>query len=175
MRDAPPDGGLEREVEREVERWLYREAELLDDGRFGEWLELLADDVVYRMPVRTTRERGAGAGVSFEMEHFYDDIATLRLRVERLGTEYAWAEDPPSRTRRFVANVRVGPGPSADEVEARSYFLVYRNRGDSPGQDLISGERRDVLRRAGGGWRLARRTILVDQATLGTKSLAIFL
>jgi 3-phenylpropionate/cinnamic acid dioxygenase small subunit len=125
------------------------------------------------MPVRINREKGDHPDASEAMEHFSEDRVTLRLRVERLKTDFAWAEDPPSRTRRFVSNVRVSPGADGT-VDTRSYLLVYRNRGDTPAVEILSGERRDVLVRAAGGWRIRRRTIIIDQASLGAKNLAIF-
>lgn len=158
----------------EVEDFLYHEAELVDSGRFGEWLELMTDDVRYEMPVRMTRERGGAPDVSDEAQFFWDDRATLQLRVDRLRTEFAWAEDPPSRTRHFVANVRVRPAERPDEVEARSYVLITRSRGDGARYDLLAGERRDRLRRVDGAWRLARRAFVVDQVVLGTRNLSIF-
>ncbi len=158
----------------EVEDFLYGEAELVDAGRFQDWLDLLTEDIQYQMPVRMTRERAQGSDLSEEMQFFWDDRATLGLRVERLRTEFAWAEDPPSRTRHVVSNVRVRPSANLDEVEARSYVLIYRNRGDAAGHDLLSGERRDLLRRVGGAWKLARRSFVVDQVVLGTRNLAIF-
>lgn len=161
-------------IREEVEDFLYREAELVDGGRFEEWLDLMTEDVLYQMPVRLTRERGEGADASSEMQFFWDDRATLGLRVQRLRTEFAWAEDPPSRTRHFVTNVRVRPIDVPDEIEARSYLLIYRNRGDTAQYDLISGERNDRLRRIVGAWKLARRSFVVDQAVLGTRNLAIF-
>jgi 3-phenylpropionate/cinnamic acid dioxygenase small subunit len=165
---VPPD------VREEVLEFLHHEAELLDAGRLEEWLDLLTDDVSYTMPVRMTRERGQEPELSTEMQFFQDDRTTLGLRVRRLRTEFAWAEDPPSRTRHFVANVRIRPGASADEVAVRCNVLIYRNRGASAGHDLISGERREVLRRVGGAWKLARRVFVADQATLGVDNLAIF-
>ncbi len=159
----------------EVLQFLFREAELLDRGEFSEWLELLADDVAYSMPVRLTRERSDKPDRSELMEHFLENRETLELRVKRLSTDFAWAEDPPSRTRRFVSNVRLSSGSTEAELEVRSYILVYRNRGDAADADLISGERQDILIRIGAGWKLKRRMILVDQATLGTRNLGIFL
>lgn len=158
----------------EIEQWLYREAELLDTGRLSEWLELLTDDVTYTMPVRVNRERGQ-SGIAMDLQHFADDRQTLQLRVDRLNTEFAWAEDPPSRTRHFVTNVRVYPTANADEVEVRSYLLLYRNRREWTGADLLSGERQDLLRRVDGAWRLARRLIVVDQSTLGMMNLSVLL
>ncbi len=162
------------QVRDEILDLLHREAELLDEGRLDEWLDLLTDDVTYQMPVRMTRERGQTGDVSTEMQHFWEDRATLALRVQRLKTEFAWAEDPPSRTRHFITNVRLRAGANPDELDVRSYVLIYRSRGDSPVSDLISGERREVVRRVNGVWKFARRVFVPDQATLSTKNLAIF-
>jgi PAH dioxygenase small subunit len=161
------------EVYHEIVQFLYHEAELLDAGRFTEWLDLLTDDIAYHMPVRINREKGDHPDASDVMEHFSENRLTLGLRVARLKTDFAWAEDPPSRTRRFVSNVRVSPGADG-ETAVRSYLLIYRNRGDTPAVEILSCERRDVLVRAGGGWKVRRRTIIVDQASLGAKNLAIF-
>ena len=162
------------QIRDEVQDFLYREAELLDGGRFQEWLDLMTDDILYQMPVRMTRERGQGGDASADMQFFWDDRATLGLRVQRLKTEFAWAEDPPSRTRHFVTNVRIRPTDVPDELDVRSYLLIYRNRGDTAQYDLISGERQDRLRRVAEAWKLAKRSFVVDQAVLGTRNLAIF-
>src|SRR5919198_5797075 len=155
----------------EVVTWLDNEAALLDEGRLEEWLDLLTDDVGYTMPLRLTRERGGGPDMHHGSPHFHDDAHTLRMRVERLKTEFAWAEDPPSRTRRFVTNVR--PLATADGVDVRSYLLVYRNRGEDTGAELISAERHDHLRRTADGLRLSRREVRIDQSTLGVRNLAL--
>lgn len=162
------------QVREEVLDFLYREAELLDTGRLEDWLALLTDDVQYRMPVRLTRERTSPTDRSDQMHFFWDDRATIELRIRRLRTDFAWAEDPPSRTRHFVSNVRIAPAAGADEFEVRSYVLVYRNRGDTAAYELLSGERRDLLRRVAGAWRLARREVTIDQASLANQNLAIF-
>jgi 3-phenylpropionate/cinnamic acid dioxygenase small subunit len=162
------------DLEREIAAFLYREAELLDSSRLEEWLGILTEDVTYEMPVRVTRE-GDNAQVTSEMSHFSEDRHSLELRVKRLKTNFGWAENPPSRTRRFISNIRVEQTQDANEVKAQSYFLLYRSRGNSPEVDLLSGERRDLLRKVDGNWRLAERLIIVDQTVLGTRNLAIFL
>jgi len=159
----------------EVQQFLVHEAELLDDYRERDWLALLTEDVEYAIPVRVTKERAAGKGFSAHAFHMQEDFGMLETRIERLETEYAWAEDPPSRTRRCVSNVRLDGGESADELLVKSNLLLYRNRGDAPTHQLICCERHDVLRRVDGALRLARRDVYLDQATLGTHNLAIFL
>ena len=155
--------------------FLNREAELLDDNRITEWFALIDPEIDYRVPIRVTRERAAGAGFSTEGWHMFEDHGSLATRVARLETEYAWAEDPPSRTRRLVTNIRVEPGDSPKELRVKSNFLIYRGRYDSPDFDLTTGERRDVLRRMDDGLRLLSRLVLLDHATVGTHNFAIFL
>ncbi len=161
-----------------VEDFLYHEADLLDDRRFEEWLELFADDARYWMPVRDNRLTGPDA-VARELSepggnyYFDDSKETLRIRVERLYTGSAWAETPPSRTRHLISNVRIRR-ERGDEVEVQSSFLVYRTRLEHD-RDLFVGRRTDVLRRVEDGFRIARRTIVLDQAILDAKNISVFL
>ena len=96
MHDSAAGPVVGEDLYRQVREWLYQEAELLDEGRFEAWLELLADDLLYQAPVRLTRERATGGDVSFEMFHLDETRATLGLRVERLRTERA--EKPAKKT-----------------------------------------------------------------------------
>lgn len=162
-------------VRLEVEDFLYHEAQLLDENRYREWFELLAPEIIYRIPVRVTREKSAGFGFSREAFHMDEDWGSLEKRINRLETDYAWAEDPPSRTRRYVTNVRVEPGESQDQLKVRANLLVYRGRYDSSNYNLIPAERHDSIRQIDGQWRIARRLVLLDQTTLATHNLGIFL
>lgn len=166
---------VDAQTRQEIEDFLYYEAELLDDRRFDEWIELFAEDARYEMPIRVTREKRAGWELAPNGKIFDDTKATLRIRVQRLGTEYAWAEDPPSRTRHYLTNLRISPGERAGEYQVRCNLLVYRNRGESPEYDLLSAERQDLLRRRpGGGWEIARRLVALDQSTVNSRNLSIF-
>lgn len=157
-----------------VAEFLYREAELLDERRWREWLALLADEVTYEMPVRVTRAHSLEGSVLTDMDHFREDRFTLEKRVERLETEYAWTEDPPSRTRHVVTNLRVFRSSSGDLV-AKSYLLLFRSRGDVRPPEWVCAERTDRLRRVDGQLRLVHRRIVVDESVLRTQNLAIFL
>jgi len=173
--DRPTAVPVDEGTRRLVRDFLLLEAELLDDRRFRDWLDLLAPDINYRMPVRVTRTKGGSAEFSSDSYHFIENRQRLGLRVERLETGAAWAEEPPSRTRHFVSNIRVSVGASAGEVQAKSNLLLYRTRGNAPTHDLLSAERHDLLRLGEDGWKLARRTILLDQATITTHNLSVFL
>ena len=101
-----------------------------------------------------------------------EDRGMLQTRVDRLDTEYAWAEDPPSRTRRLVTNIRVAA--DGDRIAARSNLLVYRGRHGDTVDQLIAAERHDTLIRAD-DLRLTERIVYLDHTALRTPNLAIFL
>ncbi len=160
-------------------QFLVEEAALLDAADYAGWLGLLCDDIRYLMPVRVTTARGAGFDTLADMGHFDEDLYALRKRVQRLATDHAWTEDPPSRTRHFVTNIRTFRSSAfrSDGAEFRveSAVLLFRSRGDTREADLVSAGRTDVLRETAAGLRLARREILVDEAVLRTQNLAVFL
>jgi 3-phenylpropionate/cinnamic acid dioxygenase small subunit len=179
---------IEENVIREVEQFLYCEARLLDERRFHEWLELLTDDIRYRMTTRGNRYPRISKSIAIldparyveedlegedEFAVLDEDKASLKGRVARLDTGMAWAEDPPSRTRHFLSNVEVSPGGAADEVEIRCNFIVYKNRSETE-QDFYVGARRDVLRRDGDGWKIASRRLVLDQNVMLAKNISTF-
>ncbi len=160
----------------EIEQFLYEEASLLDARRFHEWLDLLTDDLEYWMPVRSTRARG-------DEEHefakpgegaFFDETKELiKIRIQKLDTGFSWAEDPPSRTRHLVNNVRIIERLSRSDVKVACNFIVYRSRL-ARDEDLWVGRREDTLRKDEGVWKLAKRHIFLDQVSLQSKNLSIF-
>jgi len=97
----------------------------------------------------------------------------LTQRIEKLDTGYSWAEDPPSRTRHLVTNVRIRAGSTPTQVTLDCNFIVYRTRLDTD-EDLWVGRREDTLRKENGGWRIARRKIVLDQTVLKSKNLSSF-
>ena len=153
-------------------QFLVEEAALLDAADYSGWLALLTEDIRYVMPVQVTTARGAPA--SNGMGHFDEDMYALRKRVQRLATDHAWTEDPPSRTRHFVTNVRTFRA-EGDDLRVESALLLFRSRGDTREPSLISAGRTDLLRATADGLRLARREITVDESVLRTQNLAVFL
>jgi 3-phenylpropionate/cinnamic acid dioxygenase small subunit len=158
--------------------FLRREAALLDNGRQREWLAMLHRDLRYRIPVRVTRWRAEGPGFTRSM-HMDETYGSLDGRIARLETNFAWGEDPPSRTRRFVTNLHVEQQTDdPDRLNVSSYLMVTRSRWDNPTYQLITGERRDVLVRSGqeaDDYLLVKRYVLLDQSNLGTVNMALFL
>ncbi len=159
-------------LQQEIEQFLYKEAALFDERRFEEWLELLADDVLYWVPVRETRERwGEDVRRQQEMAYMEEDKSSLELRVKRLGTGLARAEEPPSRTRHLITNVRI-VAERGEEVEVHSYVLVFQSRYASY-ENFYIGKREDVLRKVNGEWKVARRKVILDHALL-PRTLSVF-
>jgi 3-phenylpropionate/cinnamic acid dioxygenase small subunit len=162
----------------EAEEFLYAEADLLDQRKFGEWLDLLTDDVIYFMPMRRNVKQGQHA--EHENTRFGEDISwfeedkwTLAKRVEQIQTGVHWAEEPMSRVCHMVSNVRILQEKSPTEIIVGSRFLVYQNRNQYENYTLI-GKRTDTLRKVGGRWKLARREIILDQSVLLAKNLTVF-
>src|ERR1700733_1200985 len=120
---------VSREDKESIRDFLYLESMALDERRFRDWLGLFAQDARYEMPVRVTREKLAEWELSPVSRIFDDTKQTLEVRVRRLETDFAWSEQPPSRTRHFVTNVLVEATETAGEFRALSNCLVYRSRG----------------------------------------------
>jgi 3-phenylpropionate/cinnamic acid dioxygenase small subunit len=173
---------------REVEQFLYREARLLDERRFHEWLDLLTEDIRYRMATRSNRYPQSSKAIAIldpgryveedlegedEFAILDETKATLAGRVARLDTGMAWAEDPPSRTRHLISNIEVAPGGAEGVVEVRCSFIVYKNRSETE-QDFYVGARRDLLRRVDGSWKIASRRLTLDQNVMLAKNISTF-
>lgn len=165
----------------EIEHFLYREADLVDDRRFDEWLALFADDLHYRVPlVRNVRAQAAEEQYrngSLDVAWFDEGKETLAQRVAQIRTGVHWAEEPASRTVHLVSNVRVTEAlpsvESPEEVEVRCKVLVYRHRNQTQ-EDTLVGHRVDRLRRKGAAWQIVRRIVYVKQSVVLANTLSFF-
>lgn len=166
----------------DIEDFLYSEADLLDERRFRDWLNLLAEDITYFMPIRRNVKFGqhkerentrSGSGISW----FDEDKWTLTKRVEQILTGVHYAEEPLSRICHMITNVQilaVRPGVEVPrEVDVKSRFLVYQNRVEYETYFFV-GKRNDTLRLTDAGWKVARREIILDQNVLLAKNLTTF-
>jgi len=160
----------------ELTEFLYREAELLDERRYEEWLDLFTEDARYWLPLRrnmksTELERENSSDLS-GISWFDEGKETLTGRVRQIQTGVHWAEEPHSRVCHIVSNVQVLKATSA-EVMVKSRILVYRNRLQDE-TDFFVGKREDLLRRVNRQWKIARRKIILDQNVLLSKNITIF-
>ena len=135
----------------EIEDFLYHEAALLDAWKLDEWLALLAEDAVYRVPSNDRPEAEPRAA----LYTIADDIHRIRARVKRLRDPHAHAESPPSRTRRQISNVRI---TGRDPLRVEANFIIHRFRRNDvrqyvgfyryefkPGTKLVIAKREAVL------------------------------
>ena len=156
----------------QIEALLFFEAQLLDEGRFHEWLDLFTEDCTYRMPLR---EFVQGAVRNIQETHFglYDeDKSSLKMRVRRFDTGLAHVELPPSITQHLITNIRVEKSENGNEYIVRSNFLVFQLRHETKG-DIFVGSRLDKIRLQNGKWYIAARTITLAQPIL-PRALSIF-
>jgi 3-phenylpropionate/cinnamic acid dioxygenase small subunit len=147
-----------------IETLLYREARLLDERRFDEWLALYTQDALYWVPAG-----GEAPDPKRHVSLVYDDRQRLELRIGRVQSAHAWAQDPPSMTNRAVTNIEPGE-PAGDEVEVQSVLTLLELRASR--QNLYMARCRHTLRR-NGGWKIARKEVhllnrgeVIDNLTL---------
>lgn len=168
-------GAVSADLQHEIEQLLYAEAELLDSYRLEEWLELLTEDVRITAPIRRDTHPGTEQSeFSEEGYYLYNEYDILRERVTRLGKEYAWAENPRSRVRHVISNVRVTEA-EGDEYVVQNNQLVYRSYGNTAKQDVLSARRETTLRRVDGDLKVAGRVVYFDDSVIEIKNLTIVL
>ncbi len=164
---------------REIEDFLYREADLLDEREFQAWLDLFSDDIRYWMPLRRNlafKDRDRDISGDNEVAWFDDNRRTLQSRVNQIMTGVHWAEEPLSRVSHLVSNIRIdGAYEDAEggEILVKSHFLVHRNRMETE-TAFLAGRRHDTLRRVGDSFKICLRKIIIDQSTLTVKNLSFF-
>lgn len=164
-----------RDLWYDLMQFYTEEAWLLDERKFKQWLNIFTEDVFYFIPRRKNVYR---KDLSREITK-YGDLAILeeskrdlQMRIARLDTGMAWAEDPPSRTRHIIANLVVEPLENG-EVKTKTAFLLYKSHLEYD-QDLYAGMREDILRQVDGEWKVSRRTIILDANVLLTKNVSVF-
>jgi len=166
------------ELQHEIEQFYYREAAALDRREYDIWLTMLDEDLRYFMPLRRNRLKRFDStefSTDDEFASFDDNYAMIKGRVRKLASDVSWSENPGSKTRHLVSNVMIAIGDEPGTYAVDSAFITYRNRAERQ-VDIWAGERRDVIRRSDTpyGFKISRRTILIDQTTLLSNNLSIF-
>jgi len=143
----------------EVEDLLYREAALLDEWKLEEWLEMLTEDAIYQVP-STDAPEGDARNTLYIIA---DDAPRIRSRVKQLLGKSAWAENPHSRTRRMITNVRV-TGADGDTILATANFAVHRMRYEMV--DAYVGRYEYKLARFDNALKIRERIAILDNEAL---------
>lgn len=163
------------ELQHEVEQFLYFEAALLDERRFREWLDLIAEDIEYTLDTNSLaqfrdRRKGWAPPTTYI---FHEDKYQLERRIARIETGQAWADEPASRTRHFVTNVRI-LAEADGEILVGCNYLAHRASKSRDHHSYI-GTRRDTLRRVGDSFQIACRRLELDEFTLMSANVSILL
>lgn len=157
------------EQKREIEELLSREAHLLDQNRFDEWLKLFTDDVEYLIPLRENTQGDVEPAGHPVMK---DDKNMMEMRVRKNATGLSHVEIPRSMTAHMISNVVVEDSEKSGEMSVESTFLVRQLR-KLRDEAWWSGRRHDQLRPVDGSWRIARREVFLD-ATVLPRGISIF-
>ena len=140
-------------IEKLVEEFLYREARLVDEHRYDEWLSLWSDDGVYWIPCRHE-----DTDPSRQVSIIYDNRAKLGDRIARFKSGAVLAQDPPSRMRRLISNIEVEPEAENQLTAASNFILVEARAGQ---QQVWCGRSFHTLRIAGEALKIARKKVLL--------------
>jgi p-cumate 2,3-dioxygenase beta subunit len=138
-----------------IEDFFFAEAALLDEWRLREWLELLTEDAVYEVPATDTPDGDPRTTLML----IADDMARLRSRVDQLLGKSAWAENPRSRTRRLISNVRIR-GVEGDRLRVTANFAVHRIRFEQ--MDTYVGRYEYTLVQRAGALKIRERRAILD-------------
>lgn len=165
--------------------FYFREARLLDERLYQQWLALLSPNIEYTVPARhipqldnDKRETEAFLNrtqeFSVELDPPLRDEKQLHLmiRVMRSLKMMAWTENPPARTRRHVSNIE-GIAEDDHTITTYSNTLLYYSRHEHT-QHLYSYQRRDVLEKNADDFKILKREVLLDAVVMPAPGAGLF-
>ncbi len=136
-----------------VESFLYREARLMDESAYDEWLSLWTDDALYWVPCNRD-----DSDPTREISAVYDDRTRLQGRIDRLKSGVAYAQDPKSRMRRLISNIEIEDAPNGELIVSSNFILVELRRSK---QDVFGGRSTHRLRADGDSFKIAHKKVLL--------------
>lgn len=157
--EMTPVAGQDEIALAEVERFLVEEAALLDEWKLDDWLALVAEDGRYLVPSLDSPDSDHRTALFL----IADDRRNLASRVRQLLGKTAWSENPHSRTRRLVTNVRI-LGAEGDAVKVTANFAVWRFQHGAT--DVYVGRYLHLLVRGPAGLLFRERRTVMDMETL---------
>ena len=137
-----------------VEQFLYLEARLQDEHRYGEWEALWTDDALYWVPAG-----GDDIDPSRQVSYVYDNRARIASRIRQLQTGQRHAQSPVSRMRRLISNVEVHAEDTQGVLVAESNFILIESRHAR----LVTWAGRTIhrLRSEGSSFRMCGKKVLL--------------
>ncbi len=142
--------GMER---RQIEDFIYREARLMDEHQYDDWLALWTDDAVYWVPSNKD-----DIDPMLSVSIIYDDRRRIGDRIDRLKSGMAYAQKPPSRMRRVVSNLEVEEGGNGEVTTYSNFVLTEMRRGV---RNIWSGRTVHKLRLEDGDLKMAFKKVLL--------------
>lgn len=160
----------------EIQNSVNREAYLLNHEKLDQWCDNLEDDLVYWAPIRENilRRNRVPEITTFRVPLFEETKDSILMRLKRNDSGMCWTEDPPTRQVTAISNLQAFETDKDDEFEVHTVFTLYRSRFERDDNTLM-GRRKDIWRKVGNDFRLAGRLIMLQQSTLLTKNLNVFM
>jgi len=137
----------------DIEQFLFREARLMDEHRYEEWLSLWADDAVYWVPCGHE-----DTDPLRQVSIIYDNRTKLGDRVARLQSGSVMAQDPKPRMRRVISNVAIESSSGVETTVGSNFILVQARNNE---QLIWCGRSTYKLRAEGGGLKIAHKKVLL--------------
>ncbi|PCI65624.1 MAG: aromatic-ring-hydroxylating dioxygenase subunit beta [Piscirickettsiaceae bacterium] len=159
-----------------LQRQLYYEARILSAAQYDEWLTMLADNIKYSMDMpqrRFIEDKSTATRAPRKTPIFDDDMAAIKMRIERFKTGFVWAENPINAIRHIISNVEVFETEVEDEFAVYSIIEVHRSRLDAERKRLTAG-RRDRWRVSGTEFKLVERTATLDDGVVLDSNINFF-
>ena len=135
----------------QVEALLYHEAELLDNKSLAAWLELLTEDVLYRMPLKRDQHEE-----EIHNSLFYEDHFLLKVRIERLNSPRVFSQQPPSYCQHVLQRPQI-TDVSEDACHTRTPFVYLESQLDE--QIVLAGVAHHELVREDAELKIRRKRI----------------
>ncbi|GAA4344279.1 aromatic-ring-hydroxylating dioxygenase subunit beta [Pigmentiphaga soli] len=153
----------------EIQRFVYREARLLDERRFAEWRELFAEDGAYWVPTRHDQ-----ASPDEAVSIFYDTRKTMQARIDRLAHPDAHVQAPPSHTTHLVSNIELEPEPAPGGAWiAHAAFVMAEYRHTEP--RWYAGRYQYRLLRDGAALKIALKKVVLVDCIRSFTAMAVYL
>lgn len=163
-----------------IQRFLFEEAEFLDQRRYREWLALFAPEFSYRVPARFHRQQD-GLKDKWEIARelsgnddlpiVLHDRASMEAQIIRIESGRSASDAAPWFTTRLITGVIADEAIQTGCFHVRSRFLIQRYKRGR--EQFIAGERQDLLLRTGDGLHIAQRTVILSSDVYRWASFAL--
>lgn len=152
-----------------IARFLFEEAELLDNRQYRDWLALFTDDLEYHVPIRIHRQQQGLAdqwrldqelGGAEDLPITRHDRKTLGAAIERIMSGRSISDNPPWFTERLISNIIADRGEDPGTYKIKSRFVIQRYKAGR--EQMIFGHRQDQLREADGSFLIQSRRVILS-------------